>query len=136
MPHGITRTDHQQHSENGKADRRAFLGQREIGRQRDWAFDRHRAGQLVGGQDFFGIESDMQRIGAQESRDVGGAGKKIEAALLDCFEVLQANAQRHLNGLDAEAARFALITQQTTDCTARRRLAFHRPPINLIWHNL
>jgi hypothetical protein len=78
----------------------------------------------------------MQRIGAQESRNVGGTGQEIEAALLDCFEIREANAQRHLDSLDAETARFALIPQQTTDCTARRRLAFHRPPIDLIWHNL
>src|SRR5260370_9817234 len=78
----------------------------------------------------------MQRISAEESRDVGGAGQKIEAALLDRFEIVQANAQRHLDSLDAETARFALITQQTTDGTPRRRLAFHRPPIDLIWHNL
>ena len=30
----------------------------------------------------------MQRISAQESRNVGGAGQKIEATLLDGFELV------------------------------------------------
>ena len=77
----------------------------------------------------------MLRVSPQESGDVGGTGQQIEAALLDRLEMLQTNAQRHLDSLEGEATRFTLIAQQTADSTARRRLAFHRPPIDLIWHD-
>ncbi len=91
---------------------------------------------MVGRQNFFRIESDVRRVGAQESGDVSGARQQIEAALLDRLEMLETNAQLFLDILDAEAARLTLVAQQTTDRTARRRFAFHRPPIDLIWHDL
>ena len=74
---------------------------------------------MIGRQHLLGIETDMRCIGAQEGRDVGGAGQLVEATFLDGLEIGAADVQALLDLGQAEAARFALIAQQATNRAAR-----------------
>ncbi|HYC66049.1 MAG TPA: hypothetical protein VEC14_15070, partial [Reyranellaceae bacterium] len=72
--------------------------------------------------------------GAEECRDVGGAGKLVEAAFLDRLDVGAANPQALTDIGEAEAELFTLIAEQTTDGARGCSLALRRTPINLIRH--
>jgi hypothetical protein len=123
MPRRVTRADDQQDGQHRKADRRALFDNRKVGRQGDGTLDRYRAGKMIGRQDLFGIEPNMCCIGAQEGRDVGGAGQLVEAALLDGFEMGKTNAQA-LRYRTGQPARFTLVAQQPANRATWRGLAF------------
>ena len=126
VPHRVAGTDRQKHGQNGEPERRALLDQGEIGGQGDRSLDRHRAGKLVGGQDFFGIQTKIACVHTQEGGNISSTREQVEATLLDSFDVVSADANPLLDVCYAEAPRLTLVVQKTTDGAAWCGLSLNR----------